>query len=157
VPGLFVGLLKRIDEGKKEGREGGRQGVSNTDGGIGNAHSRRLTVSDSFTFSSLSLPLPLHLTPLPLLPPLLLSLSPPPGMDGLGKKNTFFAAGMGGYSLGLLLTFSANILMHRGQPALLYIVPSLIAAALGTAAVTGRWEEVWGFNSEEAEEGVEGA
>ena len=83
--------------------------------------------------------------------------SPPPGMDGLGKKNTFFAAGMGGYSLGLLLTFSANILMHRGQPALLYIVPSLIAAALGTAAVTGRWEEVWGFNSEEAEEGVEGA
>jgi len=78
-------------------------------------------------------------------------------MDGLGKKNTFFAAGMGGYSLGLLLTFSANILMHRGQPALLYIVPSLIAAALGTAALTGRWEEVWGFNSEEAEEGVEGA
>lgn len=47
--------------------------------------------------------------------------------------------------------------MHRGQPALLYIVPSLIAAALGTAAVTGRWEEVWGFNGEEGEEGMEGA
>lgn len=78
-------------------------------------------------------------------------------MDGLGEKNTFFAAGMTGYGVGLLLTFLANILMHRGQPALLYIVPSLIAAALGTAAVTGRWEEVWGFNGEEAEEGMEGA
>ncbi|KAM3568062.1 hypothetical protein VYU27_009810, partial [Nannochloropsis oceanica] len=79
------------------------------------------------------------------------------GVDGLGEKNTFFAAGMTGYGVGLLLTFLANILMHRGQPALLYIVPSLIAAALGTAAVTGRWEEVWGFNGEEAEEGMEGA
>lgn len=106
--------------------------------------------------SSLAWPFSSHTCSFPLLS-LPFLFSAPAGMDGLGKKNTFFAAGMVGYSLGLLLTFSANILMHRGQPALIYIVPSLIAATLGTAAVTGRWEEVWGFNSEEAEEGVEGA
>jgi hypothetical protein len=68
---------------------------------------------------------------------------------------SFFQAGLTGYGLGLLFTFTANIVMQRGQPALLYIVPSLIISALATAAATGRWEEVWAFGTEEeGEKGV---
>lgn len=49
---------------------------------------------------------------------------------------------------------SANIIYKTGQPALLYIVPSLIFTSLVTGAATGQFAEMWAFNGEQEEEQV---
>lgn len=50
------------------------------------------------------------------------------------------------------LSTPANVIYRTGQPALLYIVPALIASALATAAATGKWEDLWAFNAQPEEE-----
>ena len=44
----------------------------------------------------------------------------------------------------------ANYVTKSGQPALVYIVPSLLAAALGTAAVRGELPLLLGYKSTRA-------
>ena len=44
---------------------------------------------------------------------------------------------------------TANIIYKTGQPALVYIVPSLILSLLATGAVTGQFEQMWAFNAGE--------
>jgi len=50
---------------------------------------------------------------------------------------------------------TANLIYKTGQPALLYIVPSLIFASLATGAATGNFEAMWAFNAEEESDSVE--
>jgi hypothetical protein len=63
-----------------------------------------------------------------------------------------FKAGVAGYGAGLLLTFLANTLSHRGQPALLYINPAMAAAALLAAWQLGQWEGLWSYTADPDDE-----
>lgn len=63
-----------------------------------------------------------------------------------------FRAGVAGYGAGLLITFLANSLSHRGQPALLYINPVMAGAALLAALTMGQWDDLWAFKSQEDDE-----
>ena len=46
------------------------------------------------------------------------------------------------YAVGLLAAFAANEYVRAGQPALLYLVPSIVGAGLCTALATGGREAV---------------
>ena len=63
----------------------------------------------------------------------------PPASAGAPASPGFpyFTAGLGGYAIGLATTFVANYVTRQGQPALVYIVPSLLIAATATAASRG--------------------
>ena len=65
-------------------------------------------------------------------------------------ESPYFTAGMVGYAVGLLSTFAANTLTKSGQPALVYIVPSLLIASAGTAAQRGELDELLSFKSPRA-------
>lgn len=66
----------------------------------------------------------------------------------------YFRAAMVGYVLALGTTIAVMNFFNAAQPALLYIVPGLLAAVLGLAAARGEFNEV--FYWEEVPEGVEG-
>lgn len=68
------------------------------------------------------------------------------------QEFTYFRAAVTAYALGLALTFGANYFTQSGQPALVYIVPSLLAAALGTAATRGDVETLVKYKSARAAE-----
>ena len=53
------------------------------------------------------------------------------------REASYFQVGLGAYAAGLLGTFAANYLTKSGQPALVYIVPSLLLSAVATAASRG--------------------
>ena len=57
-----------------------------------------------------------------------------------GMDAPYCTAGLVAYAVGLGGTFVANSVTGSGQPALFYIVPSLLVASLGTAAVRGELE-----------------
>ena len=49
------------------------------------------------------------------------------------------------YLAGLFCAFAASTITHLGQPALLYIVPFMLAAVGGTALVQGELRQVFDF------------
>lgn len=65
--------------------------------------------------------------------------------DGELKKVSYLQSGVLAYSLGLILTFLANIFTNTGQPALFYLSPILILSSLGTAFFN---ESVLGYEEE---------
>ena len=69
--------------------------------------------------------------------------------------STYFRAGLGAYTVGLAGTFAANYLTKSGQPALVYIVPSLLITALATAAARGELEGLLAYRSSRAAQAVE--
>ena len=73
----------------------------------------------------------------------------PPSGDLAGKP--YFTAALGAYAFGLGVTFAANYLTKAGQPALVYIVPSLLLASLATAAARGEVEALLAYRSSRAE------
>jgi minor histocompatibility antigen H13 len=64
--------------------------------------------------------------------------------------NTYFYTALGGYAVGLATTFVANYVTKAGQPALVYIVPSLLVTALGTAAARGELQSLLTYQSTRA-------
>lgn len=62
----------------------------------------------------------------------------------------YFKVGIAAYTAGLLTCFVANTISAAPQPALLYIVPALLAAAVGTAAVRGELQEVVAYKVDAA-------
>ena len=70
-------------------------------------------------------------------------------VDG-ATAGPYFRASLGGYAVGLLTTFAANYLTKSGQPALVYIVPSLLLAAIATAFTRGEVEALLAFQSSRA-------
>ena len=62
----------------------------------------------------------------------------------------YFYNGLGGYAAGLLVTFAANYLTQSGQPALVYIVPSLLLTAAATAASRGELQPLLRYTSARA-------
>ena len=48
-----------------------------------------------------------------------------------------------GYGLGIIITFVALLLMRSGQPALLYLVPSVLLPVTIIAAIRGQLKSLW--------------
>ena len=71
------------------------------------------------------------------------------------KNLSYFNVATGAYAVGLMACFGANEIYHNGQPALLYLDPSLIGSTLACAAVNNQVPLLWEFNEEEhAEEEI---
>jgi hypothetical protein len=75
-------------------------------------------------------------------------------VDGsLQPKNlSYFNVATGAYAAGLLMCFAANELYHNGQPALLYLDPTLLGGTLTCAAVNNQVNALWDFQEEDDEE-----
>lgn len=70
--------------------------------------------------------------------------------DVLQPKNlSYFNAATFAYAAGLLMCFAANELFHNGQPALLYLDPSLVGGTLACAAVNDQVNALWDFQEED--------
>jgi len=66
---------------------------------------------------------------------------------------TYFNAGLLGYVVGMVATLGAMQISDHPQPALLYLVPCVLASLWGTAWARGEIREMWNF-SEAADEDV---
>jgi len=64
----------------------------------------------------------------------------------------YFRNTVAAYAAGIGLTFFANYYTNAGQPALVYIVPALLGAAVATAASRGELGELLAFRSTRAAE-----
>ena len=68
------------------------------------------------------------------------------------KNLSYFNVATGAYAFGLLACFGVNEVTHSGQPALLYLDPSLVGSALACAAANNQFQDVWNFKEEEDED-----
>ena len=64
----------------------------------------------------------------------------------------YFAAGVASYAAGLGTTLAVMYAFDAAQPALLYLVPATLAAALATAALRGELRALVAFSEEEDDE-----
>jgi hypothetical protein len=71
--------------------------------------------------------------------------------------SSLFLIGFVGYAAGIVLTFVALAMSERGQPALLWIFPSILVPVIGFAAKGHLLSDLWRFGVENprAEVGVE--
>ena len=60
----------------------------------------------------------------------------------------YFWSSVGGYAVGILVTLGVMHGFGRAQPALLYLVPSVLGAVWGCAVVRGEVKLVWGYTEE---------
>ena len=65
--------------------------------------------------------------------------------DGGRFPKTYFYAGLIGYVSGMLCTLTIMHIFKHGQPALLYLVPSVLAAIWGTAFIRGENKHLWEY------------
>ena len=63
---------------------------------------------------------------------------------------SYFNLSLGAYAIGLCTTFVANYVTRSGQPALVYIVPSLLLTAAGAALYTGQFSQLIEYKSSRA-------
>lgn len=63
-------------------------------------------------------------------------------------RKPYFTAAVFSYAVGLVATTSSLYLSDKGQPALLYLVPSLFLGIFGLAFVRGEVDELWAYNEE---------
>lgn len=66
--------------------------------------------------------------------------APPPRGSGSGL---LFACSLAGYGAGLAAAFWASLAFHHPQPALIFIVPSVLLSLSARAAAVGRLSELW--------------
>ena len=68
----------------------------------------------------------------------------------IDSKNSLFSSSVLGYGIGCLLceTFQTG----QGQPALLYIVPSMFVSVLTTGLLRGELKDMWEYQSDNNEE-----
>ncbi|KAK7248340.1 aspartic endopeptidase [Aureococcus anophagefferens] len=66
----------------------------------------------------------------------------------------YFAAGVASYAAGLGATLAVMYAFDAAQPALLYLVPATLAAALATAALRGELRALAAFSEEEDDDGA---
>ena len=67
------------------------------------------------------------------------------------ESHRYLDASVVGYIMGLLLAFAANEVMQRGQPALLYLVPTVITSMFITSLRNEEFGLLWGEGFNEAE------
>lgn len=71
------------------------------------------------------------------------------------KNLSYFNAATFAYAAGLAACFGANELFHNGQPALLYLDPSLVGSALACASINNQVADVWNFEEKNEIEEVQ--
>ena len=64
-------------------------------------------------------------------------------------RKTYFWAGMGGYAIGMVVTLIMMQVSDSPQPALLYLVPSVLGALWTTAALNGDIGTMWKYTEEQ--------
>ena len=73
----------------------------------------------------------------------------PPYYDARTFPKTYFKASVVGYVVGMVTTLIAMQYSNHAQPALLYLVPGVLASLWGTALVRGEINTMWHFSDEE--------
>jgi minor histocompatibility antigen H13 len=73
----------------------------------------------------------------------------PPYYDARNFPKTYFKAGVAGYAVGMITTLLAMQYSNHAQPALLYLVPGVLASLWGTAFVRGEVATMWEFSDAE--------
>jgi len=68
------------------------------------------------------------------------------------KNLSYFNVATGAYAAGLSACFVANEVFHNGQPALLYLDPSLVGGTLACAAVNNQVSDLWDFSEADEDE-----
>lgn len=63
-------------------------------------------------------------------------------------RKTYFTASVVGYIIGMLVTLVILNVYNHAQPALLYLVPGVLIALWGTAAVKGEWGLMWNYTED---------
>ncbi|KAI5778737.1 signal peptide peptidase-domain-containing protein [Geopyxis carbonaria] len=74
------------------------------------------------------------------------------GCDMPVFKKTYFTAAMVGYVVAMVTTLGVMHVFKHAQPALLYLVPGVLSAVWGTAAVKGEIKVLWNYSEEEEED-----
>ena len=70
-------------------------------------------------------------------------------VNGAFFPKTYFYAGVSGYIFGMICTLITMHIFKHGQPALLYLVPSVLAAIWGTASIRGESRQLWDYTEAE--------
>jgi minor histocompatibility antigen H13 len=68
--------------------------------------------------------------------------------DGGRFPKVYFTASVVGYCLGMMTTLVVLRVFNHAQPALLYLVPGVLIALWGTAAVRGEIDLMWGYTED---------
>lgn len=68
--------------------------------------------------------------------------------DGSRFPKVYFTAAITGYIIGMLVTLAVLHIYNHGQPALLYLVPSVLTSLWGTALVRGEFGLMWGYTED---------
>lgn len=72
-----------------------------------------------------------------------------PDLQAKSYSKTYFNSGLAGFSLGLVATVLVMQVTHQAQPALLYLVPSVLIFLWGTAVLKGDLYQMWNYSEEE--------
>lgn len=70
------------------------------------------------------------------------------GVEGVVFGKVYFLASVGGYILGMMATLIVMHVWKHAQPALLYLVPSVLGSIWGTAALRGELRLMWNYTEE---------
>jgi minor histocompatibility antigen H13 len=76
--------------------------------------------------------------------------------DGARFPKVYFKASLVGYVIGMVVTISVMRVWNHAQPALLYLVPGVLAAIWGTALVRGEWKLMWDYTEDGSLDGIGG-
>ncbi len=72
-----------------------------------------------------------------------------PDLRAKAFPKTYFKAGLASYSVGMIVTIIVMQISEHGQPALLYLVPAVLGALWGTAAVRGDLHQMWNYTEDQ--------
>ena len=72
--------------------------------------------------------------------------------EGGNFPKTYFYAGVFGYIIGMVCTVGIMHFAQHAQPALLYLVPSVLSSLWGTAYLKGELQIMWNFTEADDEE-----
>jgi Signal peptide peptidase len=69
----------------------------------------------------------------------------PHPLAGFMFKKTYFYSSLVGYTIGMIATYTVLIVFEHGQPALMYLVPTVLISLWAIAAVRGDLAKMWGY------------
>ncbi|KAJ5249215.1 hypothetical protein N7468_000666 [Penicillium chermesinum] len=79
----------------------------------------------------------------------------PPYFDARSFPKVYFKASIVGYVIGMITTLLAMQYSNHAQPALLYLVPSVLISLWGTAFFRGEIRDMWEFSDAEEDDDEE--
>jgi minor histocompatibility antigen H13 len=138
IPGMMVGLALRFDLYLHYLRQ---QKTINTDDGATHVFTARYVAPGKHVWTRFWTS-PWFSTPGP---------RPASLQTGTFRK-TYFWASVIGYAVGMITTLWVMVIFNHAQPALLWLVPSVLGSLWGTAVVRGELKLMWEFTEATEEE-----